>query len=157
MLARDAGVPVLIDPKGTEFERYRGATLLTPNLSEFEAVAGKCKDEAEIVERGMKIIADFELSALLVTRSEQGMTLLQPGRPPLHMPTQAQEVYDVTGAGDTVIGVLAATLAAGNTSKRPAISLTPRPVWWSASWGLPPFRQSSWKTRCAGVPIPVLA
>lgn len=67
-LARDAGVPVLIDPKGTEFERYRGATLLTPNLSEFEAVAGKCKDEAEIVERGMKIIADFELSALLVTR-----------------------------------------------------------------------------------------
>ncbi len=63
----------------------------------------------------MKIIADFDLSALLVTRSEQGMTLLQPGRPPLHMPTQAQEVYDVTGAGDTVIGVLAATLASGNT------------------------------------------
>ena len=114
-LARDAGVPVLIDPKGTDFERYRGATLLTPNLSEFEAVAGKCKDEADIVERGLKIIADFELSALLVTRSEQGMTLLQPGRPPLHMPTQAQEVYDVTGAGDTVIGVLAATLASGNT------------------------------------------
>lgn len=74
-LARDAGVPVLIDPKGTDFERYRGATLLTPNLSEFEAVAGKCKDEADIVERGLKIIADFELSALLVTRSEQGMTL----------------------------------------------------------------------------------
>jgi D-beta-D-heptose 7-phosphate kinase/D-beta-D-heptose 1-phosphate adenosyltransferase len=78
-LAREAGVPVLIDPKGTDFERYRGATLLTPNLSEFEAVAGKCKDEEEIVERGMKIIADFDLSALLVTRSEQGMTLLQPG------------------------------------------------------------------------------
>jgi D-beta-D-heptose 7-phosphate kinase/D-beta-D-heptose 1-phosphate adenosyltransferase len=105
-------VPVLIDPKGTDFERYRGATLLTPNLSEFEAVVG-VQDEAEIVERGMKLIADFELS-LLVTRSEQGMTL-QPGRPPLHMPTQAQEVYDVTGAGDTVIGVLAATLASGNT------------------------------------------
>ncbi|HGO4303233.1 TPA: D-glycero-beta-D-manno-heptose-7-phosphate kinase, partial [Klebsiella pneumoniae] len=109
-LAREAGVPVLIDPKGTDFERYRGATLLTPNLSEFEAVVGKCQDEAQIVERGMKLIAEFELSALLVTRSEQGMTLLQPGRPPLHMPTQAQEVYDVTGAGDTVIGVLAATL-----------------------------------------------
>lgn len=114
-LAREAGVPVLIDPKGTDFERYRGATLLTPNLSEFEAVVGKCQDEAEIVERGMKLIAEFEPSALLVTRSEQGMTLLQPGRPPLHMPTQAQEVYDVTGAGDTVIGVLAATLASGNT------------------------------------------
>lgn len=114
-LARKAGVPVLIDPKGTDFERYRGATLLTPNLSEFEAVAGKCKSEEEIVERGMKLIADFEFSALLVTRSEQGMTLLQPGKAPLHMPTQAQEVYDVTGAGDTVIGVLAATLAAGNS------------------------------------------
>ena len=111
-LARKAGVPVLIDPKGTDFERYRGATLLTPNLSEFEAVVGKCKTEEEIVERGMKLIADYELSALLVTRSEQGMSLLQPGKTPLHMPTQAQEVYDVTGAGDTVIGVLAATLAA---------------------------------------------
>ncbi|MDU3068909.1 MAG: bifunctional D-glycero-beta-D-manno-heptose-7-phosphate kinase/D-glycero-beta-D-manno-heptose 1-phosphate adenylyltransferase HldE [Escherichia coli] len=95
-LARKAGVPVLIDPKGTDFERYRGATLLTPNLSEFEAVVGKCKTEEEIVERGMKLIADYELSALLVTRSEQGMSLL-------------------TGAGDTVIGVLAATLAAGNS------------------------------------------
>lgn len=102
-LARKAGVPVLIDPKGTDFERYRGATLLTPNLSEFEAVVGKCKTEEEIVERGMKLIADYELSALLVTRSEQGMSLLQPGKAPLHMPTQAQEVYDVTGAGDTVI------------------------------------------------------
>lgn len=114
-LARDAGIPVLIDPKGTDFARYRGATLLTPNLSEFEAVAGKCYDEADLVERGQKIIADFALSALLITRSEQGMTLLQPGQPPLHMPTQAQEVYDVTGAGDTVIGVLAATLAAGSS------------------------------------------
>ncbi|WP_437609314.1 bifunctional D-glycero-beta-D-manno-heptose-7-phosphate kinase/D-glycero-beta-D-manno-heptose 1-phosphate adenylyltransferase HldE [Erwinia sp. V71] len=114
-LARAAGVPVLVDPKGTDFARYRGATLLTPNLSEFEAVVGKCKDEAQIVERGMKLIADFDLSALLVTRSENGMTLLQPGKAPLHLPTQAQEVFDVTGAGDTVIGVLAATLAAGDS------------------------------------------
>ncbi len=114
-LARAAGVPVLVDPKGTDFSRYRGATLLTPNLSEFEAVVGKCKDEAQIVERGMKVIADFDLSALLVTRSENGMTLLQPGKAPLHLPTQAQEVFDVTGAGDTVIGVLAATLAAGDS------------------------------------------
>ncbi|ANE74668.1 bifunctional D-glycero-beta-D-manno-heptose-7-phosphate kinase/D-glycero-beta-D-manno-heptose 1-phosphate adenylyltransferase HldE [Dickeya solani] len=111
--ARAAGVPVLIDPKGTDFNRYRGATLLTPNLSEFEAVAGRCKDENDVVERGAKLLADLDLSALLVTRSEQGMTLLQPGKAPLHLPTQAQEVYDVTGAGDTVIGVLAAALAAG--------------------------------------------
>ncbi|MEB7539762.1 bifunctional D-glycero-beta-D-manno-heptose-7-phosphate kinase/D-glycero-beta-D-manno-heptose 1-phosphate adenylyltransferase HldE [Pantoea anthophila] len=114
-LARDAGVPVLIDPKGTDFARYRGATLLTPNLSEFEAVVGKCKSEEEIVSRGMQLITDFDLSALLVTRSENGMTLLQPGKAPLHLPTQAQEVYDVTGAGDTVIGVLAAALAAGDS------------------------------------------
>ncbi|MCP1439578.1 D-beta-D-heptose 7-phosphate kinase/D-beta-D-heptose 1-phosphate adenosyltransferase [Erwinia persicina] len=114
-IAREAKVPVLVDPKGTDFERYRGATILTPNLSEFEAVVGKCKDEAEIVERGMALMQQFELSALLVTRSENGMTLLQPGKEPVHLPTQAQEVYDVTGAGDTVIGVLAAALAAGNT------------------------------------------
>ncbi|YCH30023.1 bifunctional D-glycero-beta-D-manno-heptose-7-phosphate kinase/D-glycero-beta-D-manno-heptose 1-phosphate adenylyltransferase HldE [Erwinia sp. PK3-005] len=113
-LARAANVPVLVDPKGTDFERYRGATLLTPNLSEFEAVVGKCQDEAQIVERGMQLVADYELSALLVTRSENGMTLLQPGKAPLHLPTQAQEVYDVTGAGDTVIGVLAASLASGD-------------------------------------------
>ncbi len=112
-IARDAGVPVLIDPKGTDFERYRGATLLTPNLSEFEAVTGKCRDVNEIVERGMALMAEYDLSALLVTRSENGMTLLQPGKAPVHLPTLAQEVYDVTGAGDTVIGVLAAALAAG--------------------------------------------
>ncbi|MDW8845414.1 bifunctional D-glycero-beta-D-manno-heptose-7-phosphate kinase/D-glycero-beta-D-manno-heptose 1-phosphate adenylyltransferase HldE [Erwinia sp. MMLR14_017] len=114
-IAREAKVPVLVDPKGTDFERYRGATILTPNLSEFEAVVGKCRDEAEIVERGMALMAQYDLSALLVTRSENGMTLLQPGKKPFHLPTQAQEVYDVTGAGDTVIGVLAAALAAGNT------------------------------------------
>jgi D-beta-D-heptose 7-phosphate kinase/D-beta-D-heptose 1-phosphate adenosyltransferase len=114
-LARAAQVPVLIDPKYSDFERYRGATLLTPNLFEFEAIVGHCKDEADLVERGMKLMADFALSALLVTLSEHGMTLLQPGVAPLHLPTQAQEVFDVTGAGDTVIGVLAAALAAGNS------------------------------------------
>ena len=114
-LAREAGVPVLVDPKGTDFSRYHGATLLTPNLSEFEAVVGKCKTEAEIVERGTELMQKHDLSALLVTRSENGMTLLQPGKKPFHMPTQAQEVFDVTGAGDTVIGVLAAALAAGNS------------------------------------------
>ncbi|ATZ12729.1 bifunctional D-glycero-beta-D-manno-heptose-7-phosphate kinase/D-glycero-beta-D-manno-heptose 1-phosphate adenylyltransferase HldE [Erwinia amylovora] len=114
-LARKAGVPVLVDPKGTDFSRYHGATLLTPNLSEFEAVVGKCKSEADIVKRGTALMQQHALSALLVTRSEHGMTLLQPGKEPFHMPTQAQEVFDVTGAGDTVIGVLAAALAAGNT------------------------------------------
>lgn len=112
-IARKANVPVLIDPKGTDFERYRGATLLTPNMSEFEAVVGHCQDDEEIVTKGLKLIADFELEALLVTRSEKGMTLLRPNQPPFHLPTQAKEVYDVTGAGDTVISVLATAIADG--------------------------------------------
>ncbi|AEW44722.1 biproductal, ADP-L-glycero-D-manno-heptose synthase, N-terminal putative kinase and C-terminal putative sugar nucleotide transferase [Serratia symbiotica str. 'Cinara cedri'] len=114
-LARAAKVMILIDPKGSDFKRYSGATLLTPNLSEFEAIVGHCKNENNLVERGMKLITDFSLSALLITRSEYGMTLLQPGVVPLHLPAQAQEVFDVTGAGDTVIGVLAASLAAKNS------------------------------------------
>ncbi|MDG6346823.1 bifunctional D-glycero-beta-D-manno-heptose-7-phosphate kinase/D-glycero-beta-D-manno-heptose 1-phosphate adenylyltransferase HldE [Glaesserella parasuis] len=112
-IARQANVPVLIDPKGTDFERYRGATLLTPNMSEFEAVAGHCRDEDEIVTKGLKMIADFDLLALLITRSEKGMTLLRPNQEPFHLPTQAKEVYDVTGAGDTVISVLATAIADG--------------------------------------------
>lgn len=155
-LARKAGVPVLIDPKGTDFERYRGATLLTPNLSEFEAVVGKCKTEEEIVERGMKLIADYELSALLVTRSEQGMSLLQPGKAPLHMPTQAQEVYDVTGAGDTVIGVWRQRWLRVIRWKKPASLPMRRQAWWSANWGHPRFRRSSWKMQYVDVQIPAL-
>ncbi|MDO9813880.1 bifunctional D-glycero-beta-D-manno-heptose-7-phosphate kinase/D-glycero-beta-D-manno-heptose 1-phosphate adenylyltransferase HldE [Glaesserella parasuis] len=112
-IARQANLPVLIDPKGTDFERYRGATLLTPNMSEFEAVAGHCRDEDEIVTKGLKMIAYFDLSALLITRSEKGMTLLRPNQEPFHLPTQAKEVYDVTGAGDTVISVLATAIADG--------------------------------------------
>lgn len=114
-IARQANVSVLIDPKGTDFERYRGATLLTPNMSEFEAVAGHCNDEDEIVAKGLKMIADFDLSALLITRSEKGMTLLRPNQEPFHLPTQAKEVYDVTGAGDTVISVLATAIADGRS------------------------------------------
>jgi D-beta-D-heptose 7-phosphate kinase/D-beta-D-heptose 1-phosphate adenosyltransferase len=111
--AREAQVPVFIDPKGADFERYRGATLLTPNMAEFELVAGPVKDEADLVEKGLKIVEDYDFEALLVTRSEHGMTLLRRGQEPFHLPTQAQEVYDVTGAGDTVISVLAASVAAG--------------------------------------------
>ncbi|MFT3929036.1 MAG: bifunctional D-glycero-beta-D-manno-heptose-7-phosphate kinase/D-glycero-beta-D-manno-heptose 1-phosphate adenylyltransferase HldE [Spongiibacteraceae bacterium] len=120
--ARAANVPVLVDPKGSDFARYRGATLLTPNLSEFETIVGRCADENELVEKGHKLLNDLQLDALLITRGEQGMTLLeanknpgQPGRPELHLPAQAREVFDVTGAGDTVIAVLATALAAGES------------------------------------------
>lgn len=114
-MAQQANVPVLIDPKGTDFKRYRGATLLTPNMSEFEAVVGPCHSEEDIEVKGHQLIRDYDIKALLVTRSEKGMTLLQIGQPTYHLPTQAKEVFDVTGAGDTVIATLAASLAAGYT------------------------------------------
>ena len=112
-LARSRQIPVLVDPKGGDFGRYRGATLLTPNLQELEAVVGPCPTEAELVSRGEQLMAELELEALLVTRGEHGMTLLRPGQEELHMPARAREVFDVTGAGDTVIAVLAAAVAAG--------------------------------------------
>jgi D-beta-D-heptose 7-phosphate kinase/D-beta-D-heptose 1-phosphate adenosyltransferase len=112
---REAGIPVLVDPKGTGFMRYRGATLLTPNLAEFEAEVGLCRSEQEIAKRGARLIDLLGLAGLLITRGEHGMTLLQPDEAPLHLPTQAREVYDVTGAGDTVIATLAAALAAGSS------------------------------------------
>jgi len=111
--ARAAGRPVLVDPKGHDFRRYRGATLITPNLSEFEAVVGRCASETELVARGRGLLEDCELAALLVTRGERGMTLIERDREARHLPTHAREVFDVTGAGDTVISVLAAGLAAG--------------------------------------------
>lgn len=112
-LAKAAGAHVLVDPKGSDFEKYRGATLLTPNFSEFEAVVGRCKTEDEIVEKGLALLAKFDFKAILVTRSEHGMTLIQADQPVLHLPAQAKEVFDVTGAGDTVISVLASALSSG--------------------------------------------
>lgn len=111
--ARMQKLPVLVDPKGTDFEPYRNASIITPNMHEFEAVVGRCSNEAQIVEKGMALIEKINLEALLITRSEKGMTLLRRGVAPLHLPTHAREVFDVTGAGDTVIAVLAAALAAG--------------------------------------------
>ena len=114
-IARSKKIRILVDPKGSDFEKYRGATLLTPNLSEFEAVVGSCPTESILVEKGLKLLTDYNLDALLVTRSEHGMTLIQRDKKAVHLPTLAQEVYDVTGAGDTVISVLAASLAAGSS------------------------------------------
>jgi D-beta-D-heptose 7-phosphate kinase/D-beta-D-heptose 1-phosphate adenosyltransferase len=112
-VARAAGKPVLVDPKAQDFNRYDGATVITPNMAEFELVAGSCGDEQILVEKGGRLLEQHNLDALLVTRGEHGMTLLRKGEPEFHLPTQAREVFDVTGAGDTVISVLAAALAAG--------------------------------------------
>jgi len=119
--ARAKKIPVFVDPKGTNFNLYRGATLLTPNLHEFEAVVGHCKTESELVQKGKALLKKLHLDALLITRGENGMTLLtksssgssKKSLSELHLPARAIEVFDVTGAGDTVISVLAAAVAAG--------------------------------------------
>ncbi len=123
--ARQMNIPILVDPKGSDFSIYTGATLLTPNFKEFEAVAGKCDTEAQIVQKGLELIQKYHLQALLVTRGAKGMTLIEPGKPELHLPAKTQEVFDVTGAGDTVIAMLASALAAG-TDLTMAVALANR-------------------------------
>lgn len=112
-LARDAKKPVLIDPKGDDYTRYKGASLLTPNRSEFRQVAGGWSSEAELTEKAESLRSKLHLDALLVTRSEEGMSLFAADQKPFHVPAHAREVYDVSGAGDTVIATLATMLASG--------------------------------------------
>lgn len=121
-LARQLNIPVIVDPKGADFEKYRGATLITPNLPEFEAVVGACRTEEEIVDKGRGLMSSLQLEAVLITRGENGMTLLRPDASELHLPAKAQEVYDVTGAGDTVIAVLAAVIAVANTLNQQSLA-----------------------------------
>ena len=109
---RAAGKPVLVDPKGADYDRYRGATLLTPNRGEFREVAGACRDEAELTEKAMALRAKLDLDALLVTRSEEGMSLYREAGV-VHEAARAREVFDVSGAGDTVIATLGVMLATG--------------------------------------------
>ncbi|MGB0894066.1 MAG: bifunctional D-glycero-beta-D-manno-heptose-7-phosphate kinase/D-glycero-beta-D-manno-heptose 1-phosphate adenylyltransferase HldE [Parashewanella sp.] len=113
-LARSKGIEVLVDPKGSDFSRYQGASLLTPNLSEFEAVVGKVCSEKDLEQKAQALLKQFDIDAILVTRSEKGMTLIRQDNTELHIPTVAREVYDVTGAGDTVISALATCIAAGS-------------------------------------------
>ncbi len=110
--AKRHGKRILIDPKGDDYSKYRGATLLTPNRGEFRDVMGKWRDNADLAQRAEKLRDDLSLEALLVTRSEEGMSLFT-ATEVLHEPTQAREVFDVSGAGDTVIATLALMLAAG--------------------------------------------
>lgn len=112
-LANRLKIPVLVDPKGRDFSRYYGASLITPNLKEFEAIVGPSRTDRAIAENAQALIKAHNFGALLVTRGEQGMSLIQPNQEALHVPARAQEVYDVTGAGDTVIATLAAAVAVG--------------------------------------------
>jgi rfaE bifunctional protein kinase chain/domain len=125
-LARAAGKPVLVDPKGSDYTRYRGATVITPNRAELMQVVGNWSGEAELAKKADCVREQFGLAGLLVTRSEEGMSLFEgAGTEPLHVPAQAREVFDVTGAGDTVIATLAAMLACGLTL-RAAVPLANR-------------------------------
>jgi len=112
--ARKHGVKVLVDPKGSDFTKYQGATLITPNMKEFEEVVGPCRNDKEIIEKAQKLAQEHDLGALLITRSEKGMTLVQRNGDYNTIPTQAREVFDVTGAGDTVISVMAMGLSIGH-------------------------------------------
>lgn len=111
-LAKAANVPVMVDPKGDDFSKYSGADILTPNMKEFEAIVGRCKSEQEIITKGRELLVKYQIGSLLVTRGEDGMTLID-RQQTMHVPAFAREVFDVTGAGDTVIGVLAAAYASG--------------------------------------------
>lgn len=108
----EAGVPVLVDPKGSDFERYKGATLLTPNRAEFEAVVGVAADESDLMRRASELREQLELDALIVTLSERGMLVVSANVAKI-LPARARQVFDVTGAGDTVIATLAAGIGAG--------------------------------------------
>jgi len=110
--ARAAQLPVLIDPKGSDYSRYSGATVITPNRAELQQVIGRWRDEASLAEKAQNLRQELQLDALLLTRSEEGMSLFDADGA-LHVPAQAREVFDVTGAGDTVIATLASLLASG--------------------------------------------
>jgi D-beta-D-heptose 7-phosphate kinase/D-beta-D-heptose 1-phosphate adenosyltransferase len=112
--AKAAGKPVIADPKSRDFRRYHGVDLLTPNRHEAAIAAGiACGNEAETVMTGTRLMEQTGIASLLITRGEQGMTLMRKGQPPLHLPADAREVFDVSGAGDTVIASLGLALAAG--------------------------------------------
>lgn len=117
-LARSAGKPVIIDPKGSDYSRYKGATLITPNMKEFEAVAGTVSSEADFSRKAQALRNDLDLDYLLVTRSEQGMSLFTRAGEQINSPATALEVYDVSGAGDTVISLMALVAVSGFTNEQ---------------------------------------
>jgi rfaE bifunctional protein kinase chain/domain len=113
-LAKEQNKTILVDPKGDDYARYSGASLITPNRSELREVVGRWKDEEDLTRRAQQLCESLQVGGLLVTRSEEGMTLYR-ATERLHVATVAREVYDVSGAGDTVIAILAVMLASGQT------------------------------------------
>ena len=120
-LARNMQKTVLVDPKSKDFSIYRGATMITPNFAEFEAVVGSCHDDREIEIKALKLLQQYDVQALLVTKGAKGMSLISKENSAIHLPTHADEVYDVTGAGDTVIATLGSALAVGEALEQAMI------------------------------------
>ena len=112
-IAAANNTPVLVDPKGDSFDKYRDATLLTPNLSEFETVVGHCNNEDTLTQKAEALREKLNLRALVITRGADGISVIEKSKKPLHLTTEAQDVFDVTGAGDTVIATLATAIACG--------------------------------------------
>lgn len=114
--AKKKGVFVLVDPKGQDFSKYKGASIITPNYSEFVTAVGKVSSDSDLTKKAKKLLSDLKLQALLITRGSEGMTLIQKNKSGIKrddFPTEAQDVFDVSGAGDTVIASLASAISSG--------------------------------------------
>ena len=116
-IARQKSMLILVDPKGSDFKKYSGATIITPNLDEFQLVAGDVATEDDLRTKAEQLIENYDLDKLLVTLSDKGMTLFEKGQPQTHIGAKTREVYDVSGAGDTVIAVMAMAMATGLDSE----------------------------------------
>lgn len=112
--ANSANVKTFVDPKGNDFSKYKNVTAITPNQAEFSAVVGEVNSEEQLIEKGLRLLAELNLTALVITRSEKGVSLIESSGDAVNIPARAKEVFDVTGAGDTFISVLAASYAAGS-------------------------------------------
>lgn len=120
--ANSMSTSIFVDPKGNDFEKYKNVTAITPNQSEFSAVVGEINDYHDLREKGLNLLKELNLSALIITRSEKGVTLIERSGKSINIPARAKEVFDVTGAGDTFISVLSASYAA-NASFEDAVNI----------------------------------
>ncbi len=111
--AHAMGIPVVVDPKSSNFAHYRGASVIAPNMKEFEAVVGPCVDIEQMNHKAQALLGAHQIESMVITRSEQGLSIIRMDEPPIHIKTVARKVHDVTGAGDTVVAVLSTALAAG--------------------------------------------
>lgn len=144
--ARKARIPLLVDPKGADLARYRGASVLTPNAGELAAATGMpVRDDPTAEAAARRAMELSGVPAVVATRGAAGITVVEQGKAPVHLRARAREVRDVSGAGDTVVAMLAAALAGARRSLPPRNSPTPPPPWWWAR----SVRRSPRPTRCA--------